>query len=398
MKSRCFSRKQKTGWSGALKATEPRNLQDQKGDSIARDSFKVAAVAIPAMTALIGTLVTVSLLAAGFRMNRGLEFYHVGVAPEIYAFAKFLSKLGPIGDYIGGLLNPLVALSALVGLIFSIRVQRETLKATRDGLREQLDQDNFFILLSNREAAIESLELKRKSNEKDEIEHVFRGRTALREILQYIDDRADKIEPEKRHLNWLKLVFRGARESSLNIEQFKIVNKHFEIPNTLNGEIGIRVGIFAILYSGNSESIIWNSKGISNQIANELLEFKKIHELNSIEELLGHIFRSTYQVLKFVHRSDFSKEKKKDLINYLRAQMSEAEFATFALTALTAIGSKSRGAAIAFNLYEKRLLSSSWARPLASYFDPTRLDNYKLATDLGYLPLSPPPPAEKSDR
>ena len=44
------------------------------------------------------------------------------------------STWGAFGDFVGGILNPLVALSALFMLITSVRIQKKELAETRDAL------------------------------------------------------------------------------------------------------------------------------------------------------------------------------------------------------------------------------------------------------------------------
>jgi hypothetical protein len=50
--------------------------------------------------------------------------------------AEDAAKWGAFGDYIGGVLNPIVALMALYWLTRSVRLQKEELAATRAELRE----------------------------------------------------------------------------------------------------------------------------------------------------------------------------------------------------------------------------------------------------------------------
>lgn len=316
-----------------------------------------------------------------------------------------LIRLGPVGDYIGGLLNPFVALCALVGLMISVRIQRETLRSTnkslensRKSIREQLDQDNFFVLLSNRESAVENIRLQKFSHQflaenSSDIEaqalQSFQGRAAIREILNYIGQKSDDIFEDR--LGNKRVHTKEAHTISFAREikstELDMMAFDFLTPD-LDFKLENRVKIFAILYSG-LEEIQFNKLSLNLQIKTDTLisDFRKTYQVDSIEELLGHIFRSTYQVLKFVYYSDFDDNKKRDLVNYLRAQMSETEFAAFALTALTNIGVKSRAVSIAFHLYEKRLLSTPWAKPLAKYFDPNDQDNVNFAKKLQFEKL-----------
>ncbi|MEQ1659915.1 MAG: putative phage abortive infection protein, partial [Hylemonella sp.] len=130
------------------------------------------------------------------------------------------------------------------------------------------------------------------------------------------------------------------------------------------------------LYSGQATS---EQGGWSQYVLEEE------HELDNLEELLGHIFRATYQILKFIYTSSsFDPSQKRDLVNYLRAQMSEVEFLAFALTGATSIGIKSRALSIALNLYERRLNSIYWATGLRILYDAGKVENSHLASAIGY--------------
>ncbi len=63
------------------------------------------------------------------------------VAAYVFAFyqngwSKNPDAWGQLGDYIGGLLNPLVACFALIALVASVRLQKAELAATREELKE----------------------------------------------------------------------------------------------------------------------------------------------------------------------------------------------------------------------------------------------------------------------
>lgn len=112
-----------------------------------------------------------SLEAAGYPVSWTLSFPFFDVGEKqsppnlsLKKAANLFKNFGALGDYVGGLLNPIVALCALGGLLISIVIQANTLRATRSGLREQLDQENFFQLLANRENAIQNLQLTTKKS------------------------------------------------------------------------------------------------------------------------------------------------------------------------------------------------------------------------------------------
>lgn len=324
-----------------------------------------------------------SLEAAGYPVSWTLSFPFFDVGEKqsppnlsLKKAANLFKNFGALGDYVGGLLNPIVALCALGGLLISIVIQANTLRATRSGLREQLDQENFFQLLANRENAIQNLQLTTKKI--FIYEKSFAGRAAIREVLRYIDESA---KSHRLSVNLVNEVLKGYAVDfgDAKIDQIRL------------NEIKQRICIFIMLYSKFSDSsdFTWSEKTKTAAYTQKNI-FQAKYSASNLEDLLGHIFRATYQTLKFVYRSKFKLEKKRDLQNYLRAQMSEGEFALFALTAITNIGAKSRAVAIAFHLYQNRLLSEEWAEPLALFFDPLRDANYKFAESFDYVPLAVP--------
>ncbi len=283
---------------------------------------------------------------------RGIEHTWWPVASfqtEIWpdSYLKLIGEFGPIGDFIGGVLNPLVALCAFMALFISLQFQRLS-------VAQQLDQENFFTLLQSRESAIAQLEVHLDGR-------TVSGRAVIREVVKYlsIEGAALPFRTKVRGV-YSELVRQG------NTKEIESLRK--------------RASLFATLYRGRVFDVRDTYEG------DALLDFQRRFDLESLEDLLGHIFRSTYQVLKFAHGCpSFTKNKKLDLVNYLRAQMSESEFIVFGLSALTPVGKKSRAVSIAFNFFEDRLSGGHvWARAMRTFFDPAEAGNAKFARSYKY--------------
>lgn len=265
-----------------------------------------------------------------------------------------ITKLGPVGDWFGGMLNPLIAFLALTGLVKSVVIQQKTLRTTTEGLerqlrvqRRQLSKQTFFDLLRLRGEAVDSIEW----NDQGKPLH---GRAAVKGILKTLETAAAGVSP-------------ADIEAEL---------KYWRVPNECSANVQPYVALFAAFYSNHPGSYVTSWYQLV------LFEAEK---LANLEAELGHVFRATYQTLKFVYEcSDFDRSEKRDLANYLRAQMSEGEFALFALTAATSIGEKSRAISIAFDLYEDRLYSITWARELVELFDPKLSHNAAFAAKYGF--------------
>jgi Putative phage abortive infection protein len=89
----------------------------------------------------------------------------------------------------------------------------------------------------------------------------------------------------------------------------------------------------------------------------------------SFEQIFGHIFRLTHQVLKIIDEEFIDAPVlKKRYVDLLRAQMSESEFIFFALFALTSEGEKSWAMSIQLNFFKDRLKNMDWTKMLAKSF------------------------------
>lgn len=63
---------------------------------------------------------------------------------------------GPMGDYFGGILNPVIALAALVALIRATRLQKTEFEATRIHLETESKRNEIYRLIANLEQKIEA--------------------------------------------------------------------------------------------------------------------------------------------------------------------------------------------------------------------------------------------------
>ncbi|MGL4232790.1 MAG: putative phage abortive infection protein [Casimicrobium sp.] len=98
---------------------------------------------------------------------------------------------GQFGDYIGGIMNPLIAFAALYALVVSIRIQRRELKDTRKELssqgvtaRQQRAEQRFFDLLKLYEETVRALNVVMWRRKGDEFSpEMNTGKSALRAMV-----------------------------------------------------------------------------------------------------------------------------------------------------------------------------------------------------------------------
>jgi hypothetical protein len=260
--------------------------------------------------------------------------FFLSVIASIAAFviAAYVIKFGPsvsndqgtwgeFGDLLAGILNPVISLFTLLTALAVWSLQQREFKKTKIALdtqnkemQKQRSEQVFFNLLSLRAEALSRVQWHEDANK-------FTGHEAVGAILDYVVKRSSEVAETD-----LSMIF-----DSNGIDTISPV------------ETAKCVAFFCEAYKGRS-SAFSTSFSVSGA--------------KPLEPELGHIFRATFQILKFVYLCpSFSNEEKKDLVNFLRAQMGENEFALFALTALTSIGEKSRAISIALNFYEDRLYS-----------------------------------------
>jgi hypothetical protein len=310
----------------------------------------------PERLLILGAILVASILVAAYSQRV------TWINPHLHEILNFreAAAWGQFGDFMGGILNPVIAFFALLGLVMSVKIQRQTLQSTTDGLEDQLaiqqkqlSKQTFFDLLRLRTESINSLEWEFEKN-------TYRGRAAIKAIIKMLGKVAQKLPSKDADVQ----------------KELKFWNVPIECPE----EAKPYVAIFSAFYSRDP---------VSYSTAWLMADAEDEEQLGHLEGELGHVFRATYQVLKFVYESsDFEDKDKTDLVNYLRAQMSEAEFALFALTAVTSIGEKSRAISIAFDLYQNRLLSIDWAKNLKLLFDPNDKRNADFAEKMEYPLLS----------
>ncbi len=306
---------------------------------------------------LIGVplIATIILITAYGRFSPLVNFY----LHENLNFRE-AAAWGQLGDFMGGILNPLISACTLVVAVMVWSLQKKELLKSQSALAaqernaaQQQDKQTFFKLLRLRAEAVGSVEWPLDKQ-------TVRGRAAIKAILKTLDKAAKEVSPSKLDIK-KELTF-------------------WCIPEECPEAAKPYVAIFSALYSRNS---------ISHSITWVIADAEDRKQLGHLEGEIGHVFRATYQVLKFIYESIvFSDKDKTDLVNYLRAQMSEAEFALFALTSVTSVGEKSRAISIAFDLYQNRLISIDWAQDMKCLFDPLVQKNAAFAETKGYPVLS----------
>lgn len=182
----------------------------------------------------------------------------------IYLFFKSggpekADQLGPIGDYIGGLINPIFGFLSLIALLYTIKIQAEELKLTREEL----------------EATRE--ELSRSAKAQEESSKIFQQQ-----------------QFETTFFNLL--------------EQITSQIKNFNETNRAKKSEGIYI-------EGYNKIISKLQYKVKNDIHLESVQEK----LNSYDINISSLFLLIYQAIKLVDEAPYPKENKKKYSNIIRA-------------------------------------------------------------------------------
>ena len=205
-------------------------------------------------------------------------FYHFGTSgpPE-------RTSLGVFGDYVGGVLNPLVATCALYALWRSVRIQKTELQETKESIGRQQIESAVFSLLDLIKRTVTDIRFHKYNIEL---------------TAPYQDD---------------ELV----GEQALGFLKVRFINSYVR---------------------DSRESSIPESDPEQSEWLRHLAETNYAQMYERTEPYLGHLFRATYQTLKYIARNcpvDSSKgrDDRRFYVNLVRASISSNGFFLIGLNA-----------------------------------------------------------------
>lgn len=276
-------------------------------DTFFRDHFNAGLALMAAATALF----TVIFFFV-------LRFFSTSLSNDVAHWGQF-------GDYVGGLMNPVVAILTLIGVWTGVSIQRKELKETKNTLQRQLEIDIFFRQLQLHQSLVENLEFENQN-----------GRKIFKTISTAIWNRSSSRSSVEAAV---ALVFKDLDWTSLNDIPIQSPNTIQYLPAHLRYvhdfikcyEEGILKS--SSFYDSNARDIVW-----------------------TVESVLGHFFRSVYSMLQSIQESKLMDEREKNnLVESLRAQISEDEFVLLAANCCTRRGRKFRARAILCDFFHSRL-------------------------------------------
>ena len=208
---------------------------------------------------------------------------------------EVVTDFGEIGDFFGGMLNPILAFIAFLALLKTIEIQSKELKTSNKALELTSEESKL---------SRQALQEQSKSIKLQNFENTFFNMLNLHnETIKSIYIPEDTFEANKND------IFRT------NTVTYK----------DLNGTVAKNV--LSKLY----ELLQYQVKQTTSNSNVIFLGFHR-RTINYI----GHYFRNIYQILKFISKSDI--EDKKFYSNILRAQLSESELGLLFYNCASEIG------------------------------------------------------------
>lgn len=252
-------------------------------------------------TVILGSsilVVTVAATAMYFRFDKGkdIPFFHIVDKEEIQYW-------GQLGDFFGGILNPLLSFMALMAVLYTVRLQREELRQAREETRlankiqdkqtEIFERQNFeallFRLLDVHVKITEKLSIRNKDEE-----------STFFELAGYA----------KEKIIWHNVNSKFKREKKLAWEASRFLEKQHRI-------------------------------SVLSSVAEEVLEHREPNKLS-------HYYRNMYQILKVIDNYKGGEKGAGDdtaryflcrqYSNMLRALLTNEELILLALNCLTKSG------------------------------------------------------------
>ena len=163
-------------------------------------------------------------------------------------------KWGQFGDFIGGVLNPLIAFCALIALIIAVILQRSELRDAKDQFANQATDNVFFQMLKLHNDIVDSLYAEGKPNGKST---VYRGRETFvffhDELIAYFPyTKRDDDKTKNEYFTKLYMKLYNEFQSQLG-HYFRYLYNIFKFLNSDNV---------------NSENKIFFSKLVRSQLSN----------------------------------------------------------------------------------------------------------------------------------
>ncbi|MBV1916266.1 MAG: putative phage abortive infection protein [Pseudomonadales bacterium] len=231
-------------------------------------------------------------------------------------------RWGALGDFFGGVLNPLLAFSSLVLLLATLKQNQKALSQNEEALR--LNNSELEMTRNELSQSKEALIKQATTLDKQSFEGTFFNLLSLHQDLVNSIDFANKKGDVTKGKDCFKTFYNRFEQNTQQVTYQGFLDpKHFS--KFLDAKY--------IMQKSNTPSI--NVKFLLEEeyITSCYMAFYAYEQSE-----IGHYFRNLYNIIKFVDQSDV--DDKKLYINLLRAQLSTYELTLLFYNCLSPVGSK----------------------------------------------------------
>lgn len=274
---------------------------------------------------------------------------------------EMLTKLGPFGDFFGGMLNPILSFCTFMALLMTIVLQQkelsltrkelsETQKATRDSAEALKEQSNSIKLQNFENTFFNMLDLyfnlKNRLNQNQlEVQNI-----------NYKINNIDYVFNTKTHEKNIKLKKEGI--PMLHHILFLFLNEANRFPKEFRDipidKIDMKI---KLKYKKNQ----------LNDTKNLYIYFT-----NTYGKYLNHLMRTIYHIVNFVESND-NIENKKFYVNLLRSQIDISETSLIFYNAISKYGENMLPLLIKYEFFEHLIYNDFICRPtLKLYIEKTK--------------------------
>ncbi|TMP73505.1 putative phage abortive infection protein [Pseudoalteromonas sp. S1608] len=247
-----------------------------------------------------------------------------------FGFASNIGNWGAIGDFFGGVLNPMFALFSLILIAHTLMQNKQALEQSEKAIEQgtkAIEQNEKALQVSNKELELTRNELKNSATALEEQAKLLAVQSFETTFFNMLELHSKtlkqvKFNPDRTFMNIIDEVevdqIRSRGESSGSDAFFSIM---FFISEISQGKNALKY--FDIFY-------LWENKCIKSY------------------------YITLYQILKMIENTPFSKLDKKKYSNVLRAQLSNQELVILMLFCINprVNNAKFKGMVIEFNLLE----------------------------------------------
>jgi len=247
------------------------------------------------------------------------------------------TKIGPYGDYIGGVINPLISVFAVFAAGFAFYAQYQANMQVQEQFEKQEKKDYrqnfeniFFNLINIHHQIVSDIDI--------DVKKIYHFENDLKNFLK---------ENEFMNSSYTKNLIDEGNYSSRDVFNYYFNLLDYLIWIDLQIQNGVDLETF-----GNDiikfEKIFKIKNIITYEEYSLISRFPSIYALvyNTISSDFGHYFRNLYRIIKYIDSMEFSKDKLKDFkIKYsyssiIRSQLSDAELKVLFFNCIYYYGNK----------------------------------------------------------